>query len=482
MDYSKDFNKELDELLNNINSFFGVNKDSLISKTRKANIVVARQIFAYCLRKKFHLSFPVIGDILNRDHTTIIHACDKVEELLTKRKDIKRFIDSNTESKPETEEDPENVENDENIIENKINNEPEEIEEIDIDKNDLLNYVENKNKIETKEYEELLTELKEKNCEEIKQKKFEYKELLLKLKKKRKIQTSDYKKALRNLEKSKFLEAQKYLSPKKEILEEYGLKNKVKLFLPRYNENVNIYDIPIKFNEEYLNSVFKNIDNRAKSIIIKRYGLFEKEFSTLENLAKTWNLSRERIRQIINASLIEIYKNNYGASRQIINKLAEEIIEFDLISLEKFVTNIYSVNKKNKSMAIKYLLLITSIIKWIKEFEFSKSRYLINTYNEKIIFDYIDKIKSLIKKSYSGMPDLIEDKWDYIYENLKKYEFFQDKQYLLNKNFIKNCHDNYLFESEITIHKNENLKKYDIKTTKIKNTEGIPEEYEIFFK
>ena len=58
--------------------------EKLYEHTRRAEVVVPRQIAMYLLRNELGLSFPSIGRQFNRDHTTVIHACTKVEEMVRK--------------------------------------------------------------------------------------------------------------------------------------------------------------------------------------------------------------------------------------------------------------------------------------------------------------------------------------------------------------------------------------------------------------
>lgn len=68
--------------------FYKISEDSIYDKTRKKEVVKPRQVIMYILREDFSISYPSIGEKLGgRDHTTVIHSCEKVKE------DIK--VDSN---------------------------------------------------------------------------------------------------------------------------------------------------------------------------------------------------------------------------------------------------------------------------------------------------------------------------------------------------------------------------------------------------
>ncbi len=66
-------------VITKIAEFYGIDEASMYAKTRRREIVKPRQIIMYILREDFHLSYPAIGSVFGgRDHTTVIHACDKV--------------------------------------------------------------------------------------------------------------------------------------------------------------------------------------------------------------------------------------------------------------------------------------------------------------------------------------------------------------------------------------------------------------------
>ncbi len=58
--------------------FYGINSDELKGRSRHKQIVVPRQIAMFLLREDAHLSTPDIGRLLNRDHTTVLHAVKQI--------------------------------------------------------------------------------------------------------------------------------------------------------------------------------------------------------------------------------------------------------------------------------------------------------------------------------------------------------------------------------------------------------------------
>lgn len=69
------------EVVKMVSMFYNIEEDALYEKTRRKEVVRPRQIAMYLLREDFNISFPSIGQKLGgRDHTTVIHSCEKVRE------------------------------------------------------------------------------------------------------------------------------------------------------------------------------------------------------------------------------------------------------------------------------------------------------------------------------------------------------------------------------------------------------------------
>jgi chromosomal replication initiator protein len=69
------------EVIKLIAEFYGLNSESLCDKTRRKEVVRPRQVAMYLLREDFNISFPVIGEKMGkRDHTTVIHSCERIKK------------------------------------------------------------------------------------------------------------------------------------------------------------------------------------------------------------------------------------------------------------------------------------------------------------------------------------------------------------------------------------------------------------------
>ncbi len=63
-----------------ISSFYNIDEKHIYEKTRRKEVVRPRQILMFILREDFNISYPLIGQKLGgRDHTTVIHSCEKVK-------------------------------------------------------------------------------------------------------------------------------------------------------------------------------------------------------------------------------------------------------------------------------------------------------------------------------------------------------------------------------------------------------------------
>jgi chromosomal replication initiator protein len=77
------------QMLETISTFFGFSIEQLCGKSRQRPLVLARQIGMFVFRELTDLSFPAIArEFGGRDHTTVIHAVDKVQKLMKERQQV----------------------------------------------------------------------------------------------------------------------------------------------------------------------------------------------------------------------------------------------------------------------------------------------------------------------------------------------------------------------------------------------------------
>ncbi len=73
-----------DQILKSVADFYNITVPDLITRGRKKEVVEPRQVAMFLLRDILEMSYPYIGEKLGRDHTTAIHAVDKITQELNK--------------------------------------------------------------------------------------------------------------------------------------------------------------------------------------------------------------------------------------------------------------------------------------------------------------------------------------------------------------------------------------------------------------
>ena len=73
-------NMAIKDVVKIVSEYYKLEDSSVYEKTRKKEIVKARQVVMYLLREDFNVSYPLIGQKLGgKDHTTVIHSCLKIK-------------------------------------------------------------------------------------------------------------------------------------------------------------------------------------------------------------------------------------------------------------------------------------------------------------------------------------------------------------------------------------------------------------------
>jgi chromosomal replication initiator protein len=77
-------NVSVKEVVKIVGDYYNLRESAIYEKTRRKEIVKARQVVMFLLREDFNVSYPLIGQKLGgKDHTTVIHSYLKI------KKDIK---------------------------------------------------------------------------------------------------------------------------------------------------------------------------------------------------------------------------------------------------------------------------------------------------------------------------------------------------------------------------------------------------------
>lgn len=79
--------KHARQIVDNVCDFYSLTIAQVKGKCRLRGYVKARFIAIYIIRKRTGLTLKEIGRLFHRDHTSIIHACQTIEEVISLRFD-----------------------------------------------------------------------------------------------------------------------------------------------------------------------------------------------------------------------------------------------------------------------------------------------------------------------------------------------------------------------------------------------------------
>ena len=78
-------------IVNAVSQYYGVSVEDIVGERRSKEIALARQMTMYLLRTELSLSLPQIGVVIGgRDHTTAMHAVDKIKNLIEEDPDRRK--------------------------------------------------------------------------------------------------------------------------------------------------------------------------------------------------------------------------------------------------------------------------------------------------------------------------------------------------------------------------------------------------------
>lgn len=82
------------DVIRTVAMFYNLDEEIIYEKTRRKEVVKPRQLIMYLLREDLHVSYPTIGAKLGgRDHTTVIHSCEKVKNDLKMSSELCSEVD-----------------------------------------------------------------------------------------------------------------------------------------------------------------------------------------------------------------------------------------------------------------------------------------------------------------------------------------------------------------------------------------------------
>ncbi len=82
-------------IINTVSEYFNVKPEDVISKKRNSEYVLPRQVAMYLCHILTDSSYAVIGKALGKkDHTTVLHGCNKIEDELKNNEELQSKIDA----------------------------------------------------------------------------------------------------------------------------------------------------------------------------------------------------------------------------------------------------------------------------------------------------------------------------------------------------------------------------------------------------
>lgn len=81
-------------VIDTVTNYYDLTLEDIVGKSREQKLAFPRQIIMFLLREELKVSFPSIGkEIGGRDHTTAMHACDKIKKEIDKNDKTKKDIE-----------------------------------------------------------------------------------------------------------------------------------------------------------------------------------------------------------------------------------------------------------------------------------------------------------------------------------------------------------------------------------------------------
>ena len=78
--------------------YFGIQREQLLSKTRKREIALPRQLAMYFAKEFTNATFTKIGEEMGgKDHSTVMYACDTIKDVSKIDKELKKYVKELTE-------------------------------------------------------------------------------------------------------------------------------------------------------------------------------------------------------------------------------------------------------------------------------------------------------------------------------------------------------------------------------------------------
>ena len=71
------------DIVDTVSNYYGISIADIKGRCRKRKIVKPRQVIMFLLRTKARMMLSDIGEVMNRDHTTVIHSITCIQNDIT---------------------------------------------------------------------------------------------------------------------------------------------------------------------------------------------------------------------------------------------------------------------------------------------------------------------------------------------------------------------------------------------------------------
>lgn len=225
---------------------------------------------------------------------------------------------------------------------------------------------------------------------------------------------------------------------------------------------------------EIINSLFGELGERERDVLMRRFGLHGKGKETLENIGQVHNLTRERIRQIETTSVKKLHQlqnldNHIKGLRKVIGELLEEHGGFMektylLNNLVKFsVDGLSSRNKENEEIHKNHLDFLISKLLHNEFEEINNSKIFRESF--KLKYQSLEHIEELAKELLAEIENakaiFTTNELINRIKSLESYKKHEEKMSVPNNIDISNSLKNHLFEENANLI-NENKVAYSL--------------------
>ncbi len=80
-------------IIDSVSRYFNLSVEDILSKKRTKELVFPRQISMFLCKSLTDMSYPNIGKAFNKDHTTVMYACDQIAKQVESNPELKHIMD-----------------------------------------------------------------------------------------------------------------------------------------------------------------------------------------------------------------------------------------------------------------------------------------------------------------------------------------------------------------------------------------------------